>query len=198
MSKTEHTEEQHDERREAITFGDGDSVQSDAAATQQSDVAATQQRDDGSDDSGGDATGDTTATEAPGDEQQERPTLAEVLRAGVTEEDKAPAATYNLGKILGGDLLSNATVRSQVWLLLLITLFLVIYISNRYSYQQRLIRIDAMNIELQDAKYRALSSTSTLTEKCRESRVLEHLKTTADSVLQIPIQPPYIIKIPKE
>ena len=74
--------------------------------------------------------------------------------------------------------------------------FTIIYISNRYSCQQSLIKIDKLNKELQDAKYRALSSNSELTEQSRESKVLEKLRNNKDSVLHIPTQPPYIITIP--
>lgn len=191
MSKDNIEPEERYEGREAIVFDADES-------------AATQPQDGREESVQPDATPDATpvsgdaAADEPIDESADRPTLADVLRDGVTEEDKVPTATYNLGKVLGGDLLSNAVVRSQVWVLLLIVFFLVIYISNRYSYQQRLIKINRMNTELQDAKYRALSSTSALTEKCRESRVLDRLKATPDSTLQIPVQPPYIIKVPKE
>ena len=57
---------------------------------------------------------------------------------------------------------------------------------------------DKLNKELKDAKYKALSSTSLLTEKSRESNVLEMLKNTNDSVIKIANQPPYIITVPEE
>ena len=79
---------------------------------------------------------------------------------------------------------------------MLITFFMIVYISNRYSCQQDLIEIDNLQKELQDAKYRALSSNSQLTEKSRESHVLELLKSNKDSVLKIANQPPYIINVP--
>ena len=76
-------------------------------------------------------------------------------------------------------------IRRQVPLFLLITVFLVIYVSNRYSCQKYLIEIDQLNKELIDAKYRALSSSSQLTERCRESHVLDLLKNNQDSLLKI-------------
>ena len=86
-------------------------------------------------------------------------------------------------------------MRRQIWLFLLITFFVIIYISNRYSCQQNLIEIDKLQKELKDAKYKALSSSSQLTEKTRESRVLELLQVNKDSVLKIPSQPPYVIQV---
>ena len=73
----------------------------------------------------------------------------------------------------------------------------MLYISNRYSCQRSLIEIDRLNKELLDAKYKALSSSSLLTEKSRESHILELLKANRDSTLHSPEQPPYIITIPE-
>ncbi len=53
--------------------------------------------------------------------------------------------------------------------------------------------IDKLQTQLKDAKYKALSSSSTLTERYRESRVLELLRQNKDSLLHIAEQPPYII-----
>ena len=58
------------------------------------------------------------------------------------------------------------------------------------------ILVDKLNVELQDAKYRSLSSASELTERCRESNVLEMLRNNRDSTLKIPTLPPYIIEVP--
>ena len=58
--------------------------------------------------------------------------------------------------------------------------------------------IDKLETELKDAKYKALSSSSTLTEKCRESHVLDVLRQNKDSVLKTSDQPPYIIYVPEE
>ena len=80
---------------------------------------------------------------------------------------------------------------------MLIVIFSIIYVAFRYQCQQDMIAIDKMEKELLDAKYKALSSSSTLTEKCRESHVLEALKANKDSMLHISDQPPYIIYIPE-
>ena len=58
-------------------------------------------------------------------------------------------------------------------------------------------RIDKLEKEVLDAKYKALSCSSTLTEKCRESKVLEALKQNKDSLLHVADQPPYIINVPE-
>jgi hypothetical protein len=60
-----------------------------------------------------------------------------------------------------------------------------------------MITIDKLERDLMDAKFKALSSSSTLTEKCRESHVLDVLKQNQDSLLHQADQPPYIIEVPE-
>ena len=117
------------------------------------------------------------------------------LKSKVSEDEQTPVGALTLRKVLGGDILSAVPVRRQVWLILLVVLFTVVYVAFRYQCQQDLITIDKKEKELLDAKYKALSSSSTLTEKCRESHVLDALKNNKDSVLKISDQPPYIINI---
>ena len=53
--------------------------------------------------------------------------------------------------------------------------FVIIYISNRYNIQHDIIELDKLQKELQDTKYKALSTSSQITEKSRESNVLDML-----------------------
>lgn len=124
--------------------------------------------------------------------------LKEVLQNKAREDEEPLSANFTLHKILGGDILTARLIRSQIWLVLLIVFFIIVYISNRYSVQQDMMEIDALNGELKEAKYKALSSTSLLTEKCRESRILELLRHNKDSILKMPSQPPYIINVPEK
>lgn len=119
-----------------------------------------------------------------------------MIRQQATEDEAPQSRTFSLRKILGGDVLSTSFMRRQVWLCVLIALFIVVYIGNRYSCQQDIIEIDALQKELKDAKYKALSSNSKLTELSRQSNVLEMLKNNKDSTLKMPTQPPYIITVP--
>lgn len=124
-------------------------------------------------------------------------TLKEVIAKQATEEEAPLSSNFTLKKILGGDILNAQIIRHQIWLIILVAVFVIIYISNRYSIQKDLIELDKLQTELQDAKYKALSSSSQITEKSRESNVLEMLKNNKDSVLHIATQPPYIINIPE-
>lgn len=121
-----------------------------------------------------------------------------IIKENAKEEDVRPSATLTLKKILGGDILNASLVRQQIWLFVIIVVFTLVYVAFRYQCQQDMIAIDKLENELKDAKYKALSSSSKLTERCRESRILELLKANNDSLLQIADQPPYIIEIPEE
>lgn len=113
-------------------------------------------------------------------------------------EDNAFFSATTLKKVLGGDILSTATVRKQIGLITLIVGFIIIHVAVRYSCQQKLIEIDKLQKELLDVRYKSLSSNSLITEKSRESNVLKFLRENNDSTLKMPSQPPYIINVPSE
>lgn len=132
------------------------------------------------------------------DKREEGKSLADVIRERANEVERRPLGSLTLKSIVGGDILATTAVRKQIGVIMLIVLFMLVYISDRYSCQQSLIQIDKLNEELNDAKAKALSSGSKLTEKSRESRVLEMLQAYKDSTLHISTQPPYIINIPEQ
>ena len=145
---------------------------------------------------------ETPKQETPKEEplQQEAPqaSLKEVLAKQAIEEEASGSSSFTLRKILGGDILTAQIIRRQIWLVILIVFFVIIYISNRYNIQNDIIELDKLQKELQDTKYKALSTSSQITEKSRESNVLDMLKNNKDSVLHIATQPPYIINVPEE
>ncbi len=143
---------------------------------------------------------DVAAEDEQLEEAQEDPEvlqikLQEAIKEQAREDESEHSATFTLRKILGGDFLTAEMLRRQIGVVLLVLFFIIVYISNRYSCQKSLIEIDQLNMELQDAKYKALSSASELTERCRESNVLEMLRIQKDSTLKIPSEPPYIVEI---
>jgi len=159
------------------------------ATTSQDDEAATS-RQDGDDDK------EDKASAA--DKKTDEPTLVTVIKKQAIEGELPQSKNFTLRKILGGDILNASVLKRYIPVFLIITLFVVVYITNRYHCQQSLIKIDQLEQELKDIKYRALSSSSTLTEMTRESHVLQKLKNSEDSLLRESKQPPYIIKVPKE
>ena len=136
-----------------------------------------------------------TAPETADNDVDSAPSLRTIIRQQAIEDELPLTKNVTLGKILGGEMLNTQFLRQQIWVIVLITLFIIVYISNRYKCQQDLILIDNLTEQLKDAKYRALSSSSDLTQKTRESKVLEQLRASSDSTLHIATQPPYIINV---
>ena len=145
---------------------------------------------------GGGMTSEDEAEEEGEERQPTHPTLKEVIEENAREDEKPFSATLTLRSILGGDILNTQGIRRQVWLILLITFFAILYVSNRYYCQKQQIRIDNLTTELKRSKYKTLSLSSELTERCRESHVVEMLRANNDSTIHPADQPPYIIIVP--
>lgn len=137
------------------------------------------------------------ADEAVNEEQNRALQLKEAIREQAREEDAPLSSDYILPKILGGDFLTAEVLRKQIGVIILIAFITMVYVSNRYSCQQDMLEINELKTEMKDAKYRALASSSDLTEMSRESNVLKMLRNNKDSLLHIANQPPYIIKVPE-
>lgn len=103
------------------------------------------------------------------------------------------ASHISLRSILGGEILVHSFLRRQVYLLILIVILTILYIDNRYSSQQELIEIDRLKKELTDIKYDALTISSELTEKSRQSRIEEYISAEGRQ-LQTAATPPFLIK----
>ena len=140
----------------------------------------------------------TEEEEKEKEEEKEVEKIKAAIEEQAREDEQPQSSNFTLRKILGGDILSARLLRNNIWLIITIVFFTIVYISNRYSVQKYLIDIDKLRNELDDAKYRALSSSSQLTEKTRESHILEILKTRKDSVLKMSDRPPYIIDVPEK
>lgn len=123
------------------------------------------------------------------------PSLKQVIRETATEDEHPDSRQFTLRQILGGDILNTRQVRSQVKLILLITVFLIIYVSNRYSCQKALIQVARLEQQLQSVQKKTLSMSSELTEMTRETNVLSILKANNDTTLKAIEQPPYQIKV---
>lgn len=114
----------------------------------------------------------------------------------LTEEavsGKGRSSVKAMMRILGGDMLTSDFFRRQVKLLVLLVIMAIIYISNRYSCQQEMIEIDQLKKKLTDIKYDALTRSSELTEKSRQSHIEEYISKEG-SALQTSTNPPYLIK----
>ncbi len=81
----------------------------------------------------------------------------------------------------------------QVPLMLAFFLFGVLSITARYAKEEKQIRINMLQKEVADYRYRALTRSSQLTERTRQSRIEERLKAQGDSTLLPSSEAPFII-----
>lgn len=110
-----------------------------------------------------------------------------------TAKTKRSKNRTSVKNILGGDILATDFFRRQMKLLVLIMVLILFYVHNRYACQQQMIEIDKLKKELIDIKYDALTRSSELMEKSRQSRIEEYI-ATKESDLQTSTNPPYLIK----
>ena len=109
------------------------------------------------------------------------------------QRENASPKHMSIRSILGGDILANDFFKRQTSLLILIMILTILYIDNRYTSQQELIEIDRLKKELTDIKYDALTRSSELMEKSRQSRIEEYI-STEESHLETATNRPYLIK----
>ena len=91
--------------------------------------------------------------------------------------------------------IKNSETMQQIGLVLLISAFLIIYISNRYVCQKKMVEISKMEKKMEQTKYKSTVYSSMLTEESRESNIMDLLKSYGDTTLQVPNDPPYLIRV---
>lgn len=134
----------------------------------------------------------------------EKPALSDTeqarraIRKFTDSDGEGERTNLSLRSILGGDILAGAWFRRQFPFIVMIVLFIIIYVSNRYASQQELLEIDALQKQRVDEQYRTLTRSSELMERTRRSYVEEYLKQTHDSTLQTATTPPYTLYVDSE
>ena len=140
--------------------------------------------------------GETTAERDADASPQPLPSIGEMIRQEVKEGEEVPPGNFTMSRVLGGTLILGIFQR-QVKLVLLITVFLIIYITCRYQCQKQMVEIDRLERKLVTIRYKATVYSCELTEMSRESNILDMLAQRGDSTLVIPKEPPYKINIPE-
>ncbi len=120
-------------------------------------------------------------------------TIEDVIQREAKEEQDT-SSPFSIARTLGGVIIARAFQR-QIGLVLLVCVFLIIYINNRYVCQKKLVEIDRIESKLVEARYKATVCNSILTEKSRESNIMQRLASYGDSTLTIPTEPPYLIRV---
>ncbi|MBQ0073579.1 MAG: hypothetical protein KBT34_05255 [Prevotella sp.] len=120
-------------------------------------------------------------------------TIEDVIKREAKEEQDT-SSPFSLSKTLGGVIIARA-IQRQIGLVLLICVFLIIYINNRYICQEKLVEIATIQKKLNDARYKSIDCSSRLTENSRESNIMQLLNNYGDSTLTTPNHPPYLIRV---
>lgn len=141
---------------------------------------------------------DTDETKQSKAEMEQEETPLDILKKNVREDEQRRSYSSGFVNVITGGILYGPFLRSQLWVIILVAMFVIAYIAVRFQCQRDFIKIGEMEEELLDYKYRALASSSVLTEKCRESYILEALKANNDSTLKVSKKPPFIVEIPEK
>ena len=95
--------------------------------------------------------------------------------------------------VLSGDFLAHEFFKRQSNLLILIVILTIFYVDNRYSSQQEMLEIDRLKKELIGIKYDALTISSEVTVRSRQSRIERYIASEGIP-LEVSTTPPYLIK----
>ncbi|MBP5619261.1 MAG: hypothetical protein J6X23_02275 [Bacteroidaceae bacterium] len=106
------------------------------------------------------------------------------------DEDQPIKGWKDLTKVLSID---GQWFRRQIWVILIIVLGIIVYITNRYQAQSEIILEENLRDSLKDMKFRSLTRSSELTLKCRQSKLEEQLKANGDSNLAPSTEAPFYI-----
>lgn len=123
-------------------------------------------------------------------EAKEQREAIEAIKKFTDEDDMGE---LSLRAILGGDILQSRFFLKQVLFIIFCVVLMLCYTGNRYSSQQDAIVIDSLRTQLQQVKYNVMTQSSELMNMSRQSNVERRLKASKDSMLEIPITPPYLI-----
>ena len=81
----------------------------------------------------------------------------------VTDKKKKKRKGGIINYLMSGRLLTSRLITENTWLLALIVLYAFIYVSNRYEYEQELLKIDRLTKERNDEKQTSFKgSTATI------------------------------------
>lgn len=133
----------------------------------------------------------------PGAEEDGKTRSHSALQAlrDLTSEEDEPSSSHKpltLGSLLGGDILGGGWFRRNFGYIVMLVFMAMIYVSSRYTYQQRMLENKMLTDTLLDRRYKALTRSSELKEKTRRSFIEESL---ADTTIQTAKTPSYHLKV---
>lgn len=118
-----------------------------------------------------------------------------ILQRFTDTDEESERPNVSLRTILGGDILAGRWFRRQFPFIVMVVVFIILYVSNRYASQQELLEIDALQEQRINEQYKALTRSSEWMERTRRSYVENYLRETHDSTLQTATTPPFSLNI---
>lgn len=117
---------------------------------------------------------------------------AQRLLLEISEMDEEDSRDFakTLRSIIGGDVLAG-WLRRNKWFIVLLIIYTLVYISNRYAIQQEMIESNHLADTLLDRRYKALTQSSLLLERSLRSNIEGNLRDTA---IVTSTESPYVIK----
>lgn len=109
-------------------------------------------------------------------------------------QETKPTASWSFQDLMSGKILTAPFFRKQLLLFILLCGIAVFYIDNRFACEQQIATINRLEEQLTNAKYEALTTSSTLMQLSRQSQVATMVKAKGMD-LQESVQPE--IKITK-
>ncbi len=97
-----------------------------------------------------------------------------------------------LKSLIDGNMLTDILAR-QAGMIALVAALVIVYVGNRYAFQQEQVRIQMLRAKLNDVKYEALARSSELMEKSRESNIQKYI-VEQGSELKASTKSPVVIK----
>ena len=125
-------------------------------------------------------------------EQADNAKAAKAIEQLASEED---SVDISLTTIIGGDILASRWFKRQLFFVFVLAILSVLYITNRYAYQQEKIERKKLTQELEDRRKRAIVAECNLIEFCRRKNIEESL---SDSTLRVSNEPFYYLDLTKD
>lgn len=112
-----------------------------------------------------------------------------------TEGESVAEESRSLKELVGTLNIDGLWFFRQIPLLLITLGGILLMVTNRYQAQQEIIEKEQLQRDMEDWRFRALTRSSELTTKSRQSQIEERLKQMGDSLLTTPTEPPFTINI---
>ena len=133
--------------------------------------------------------GGKDADAAKDEVKAEHAAAVQAIEQLASEED---SVDISLTTIIGGDILATRWFKRQLAFLFLLAILSVVYITNRYAYQQEKIERKKLTQTLEDRRKRAIVAECNLIDFCRRKNIEANLR---DTTLRISNEPCYYLNL---